>query len=94
MLDYGSRAAVVARVKIEGVEYDWFIQTPTLLSFSLRPTVRSAAEFDCMCRFVKLLHSATKKPVEINLEGISTIATFAGPDAGFVWSQGGGASMH
>lgn len=74
--------------------YDWCIDMPTMISFSLCPTVRSAAEFTGMCRFVELLNLATNQSVEINLEGVSTIAKFTGQDDGFVWFPGGGASTH
>ena len=87
-------SAVEARVEIGGVIYDWRIQIPTMLSFSLCPTVRNAAEFTSMCRFVELLNLTTKKCVEVSLEGVSTIASFAGQNEGFVWISGGGASTH
>jgi hypothetical protein len=92
--EYLTASAVEARIKIEGVVYDWRIEVPTTLSFSPYPTVSSAAEFRGMCRFVELLNLATEKSVEINLEGVSTIGRFAGQDEGFVWFPGGGTSTH
>ena len=94
LLEAMSSAALRARIQIEAVEYDWLIETPTMLSFSLCPTVRSASEFAGMCRFVELLNLATSKCVEINLEGASPIGRFAGPTDGFVWFADGGASTH
>ncbi|AAK23072.1 hypothetical protein EIB18_05865 [Caulobacter vibrioides] len=94
IIEWLATSAVTAQVKIAGVTYDWCIWVPTLLSFSLHPTIRNAVEFAGMCRFIELLNLATAKSVEVNLEGVSTIARFIGRDEGFVWFVGGGASTH